>query len=199
VSEEQIEAIKVESRKNMTDALDNLQKKMDVEKTEAVERAVKRETANYNLKLEEQKSLYENKIADLHENWLIKLKHSQMELRNKLTKEAEKQFTLNGEQWKCEKSLEIDGIKGVYEKELDTLRSDYNSKKNDLNQMRRRLDLVVFENDQLKSMVQELRMELKNVIEHFSTRTTPAENKNIYELKSILKNPKIIQKTTFKL
>ncbi len=199
MSEEQIEAIKVESRKNMTDALDNLQKKMDVEKTEAVERAVKRETANYNLKLEEQKSLYENKIADLHENWLIKLKHSQMELRNKLTKEAEKQFTLNGEQWKCEKSLEIDGIKGVYEKELDTLRSDYNSKKNDLNQMRRRLDLVVFENDQLKSMVQELRMELKNVIEHFSTRTTPAENKNIYELKSILKNPKIIQKTTFKL
>jgi len=183
----------------LTEAVAKLQKKMEEEKSEAVERAVRRENANMEAKLEEQKSLYETKIAGLQENWLIKLKHSQLELRAKMTKDAEKQLTLSGEQWRFEKNREIEEIRGVYEKELDTLKSDYNSKRNDLGQMRRRLDLVVYENDELKSIVQELKLELKKVIEHFTARSTPAETKNGFELKSILKNPKIVQKTTFKL
>lgn len=116
-----------------------------------------------------------------------------------MTKDAERQFTLNNEQLLAAKNEEIDEIKVIYERELDTLRSDYSSKKNDLVQMRRRIDMHNYENEQLKTIVHELRMELKNVIEHFSLRNGKGVSEIMLEPKSILKNPKILQKTSFKL
>lgn len=156
--------------------------------------AVKTQTETMEAKLDEQKKFYENKIEDLNEKWLNKLHQNQSELRLRLTKETERQFLLNNQQMKFEKNKEIEDVREKYETELDSLKSDYQSKKSDLSQMRARIDLLNYENDQLKSIVQELKEELKNCIERFSMR---AKNEKI-QPKSILKNYQKVKSISFK-
>lgn len=210
VSNEQLEAYKLESRKKLLvrrlipkhcwlkfinffknniflkDTIDRMNAQHAEERAEAVDRAVKEERAAMELKLDAQKKMYEKQMDELNESWHGKFKQSQTELRSKLSKDAEKQSSLHSEQIKFEKNKEIEEIRETYEKELDTLRSDYRDKKNGVAQMRSKIDVLNYENEQLKEIVQELRQELKSCIEHFSMRNRVGENGP----KSILKNPK---------
>jgi hypothetical protein len=145
--------------------------KHEEERKNAVERTKVEERKTMHLELEAQKKIYEKEKDSLNEVWHAKFKQSQAELRAKLDKDAEKRFSLTREQIKFEKNKEIDELRETYEKELNTLRSDYSDKNNDLLKMRSRIDGLNFENEQLKAIVQELRQELKECIEHFSIKS----------------------------
>jgi chromosome segregation ATPase len=120
-------------------------------------------------KLEGQKKSHQKIYDELNESWCIKLNQSIQELRHKFTKESEKAVEFNKQQIKFEMNQKTDKLTDYYEKELDKLNSQIKNKTEELLQINAKVNMLQYENDQLNTIVQELREELKGCIDYFAT------------------------------
>ncbi len=112
--------------------------------------------------------MFEKKVDVLNDEWVVKLNNALQELKVKLNIEKERAIQLAIEQTKHEEQLKLEKCIDNYENKLDNLKDELNSKYDLVTELNSRISSLQYENQELKSLLEDVRSEFQKFIEQYS-------------------------------
>jgi hypothetical protein len=141
---------------------------MEPEKVYAINQAIIVEKQLANRQLEDQRKIYEKKMADLNDSWTKKLAQHLRDQEAQLKLRFDNELKANNEIFNQIKLNELNDLSKMYEKKIDSLKDDISLKIDEINRLNLNIIDINSLNEDLKIILNDLRLEFKSCIQRFT-------------------------------
>ena len=134
----------------------------------AINEAIIVEKKLANRQLDDQRKIYEKKLADLNESWTKKLIQQLKDQEVQLKQKFDNELKANNEILHQAKINEINDLNKMYEKKIDSLKDEISLKIDEINRLNLNIIDINSENEDLKIILNNLTLEFKSCIQRFT-------------------------------
>lgn len=134
----------------------------------AINEAIIVEKKLANRQLDDQRKIYEKKLADLNESWTKKLTQQLKDQEVQLKQKFDNELKANNEILHQAKINEINDLNKMYEKKIDSLKDEISLKIDEINRLNLNIIDINSENEDLKIILNNLTLEFKSCIQRFT-------------------------------
>ncbi len=134
----------------------------------AINEAIIVEKKLANRQLDDQRKIYEKKLADLNESWTKKLTQQLKDQEVQLKQKFDNELKANNEILHQAKINEINDLNKMHEKKIDSLKDEISLKIDEINRLNLNIIDINSENEDLKIILNNLTLEFKSCIQRFT-------------------------------
>ncbi len=145
-----------------------LRQDLEPEKVHAINEAVIIEKQLANRQLDDQRKIYEKRLADLNDSWTKKLAKHLNDQENQLKTRFDHELKVNNEILHQEKLKEIDDLNKMYQKKINKLKGEITLKIDEINRLNLNIIDINSMNEDLKIVLNDLTLEFKSCIQRFT-------------------------------